>query len=73
MDSCARLCLLLALFSCAAAFYLPGLAPTNFCEEKVQKVVGKETCKVGVCDLALVAWLTAVLCYPRYRVKCSCT
>ena len=55
MDSCARLYSLLALFSCTAAFYLPGLAPTNFCEENVQEVVGKGTCKVGVCELALVS------------------
>ena len=28
------------------AFYLPGLAPTNFCTAKVQKSVGKMKCKV---------------------------
>ena len=38
---------LLVLAHCASAFYLPGLAPTNFCRKEVQDLSGKANCKVG--------------------------
>lgn len=49
----AKLCVLIAMFSWARAFYLPGLAATNFCEKKVEDLVSKGTCKVGfmLCDV----------------------
>lgn len=47
MVFCVRLCVVIALCSWAEAFYLPGLAATNFCEEKV-KDEAKGICKVGV-------------------------
>lgn len=37
---------LLVLLHCASAFYLPGLAPTNFCRKEV-KDLSKANCKVG--------------------------
>ena len=47
MAACVRLCLLLAVLSWAEAFYLPGLAATNFCEEEVKEKHSKGTCKVS--------------------------
>ena len=48
MDTSVRLCVLLALLSWAEAFYLPGLAATNFCEKEIEKKVAKGTCRVSV-------------------------
>jgi transmembrane 9 superfamily protein 2/4 len=45
MTAYVRLCLLLAVLSWAEAFYLPGLAATNFCEEKVKEKHSKGTCR----------------------------
>ena len=47
MAAYVRLCLLLAVLSWAEAFYLPGLAATNFCEEKVKDSQPKGTCRVS--------------------------
>ena len=36
------------------AFYLPGLAPTNFCRKEIQDAfgeAGKKKCKVSLLDL----------------------
>lgn len=41
------LCLLLAVAGCCYSFYLPGLAPTNFCTEMAKQLDPKANCKVG--------------------------
>ena len=47
MGACAKLCVLTALLSWAEAFYLPGLAATNFCEKEVEEKSAKGTpCRV---------------------------
>ena len=46
MDACVRVCVLLAVLSWAEAFYLPGLAATNFCKKEVQDKAAKGTCRV---------------------------
>jgi transmembrane 9 superfamily protein 2/4 len=43
MGACAKLCVLTALLSWAEAFYLPGLAATNFCEKEVEEKSAKGT------------------------------
>lgn len=42
------LCLLLAVAGCCYSFYLPGLAPTNFCTEMAKQLDPKANCKTKV-------------------------
>lgn len=49
MDSYVKLCLLLGVLSLAEAFYLPGLAATNFCTREVAKK-HQGVCRVYTCS-----------------------
>ena len=65
--------LLLALACCAHAFYLPGLAPTDFCTAGEKKNDPKSTCKVGGLLSLLLQPLILLAFLRLFSRRCMCT
>ena len=67
---------LAALLALSRGFYLPGLAPTNYCRDEVKKADPSATCKVQAVSSPHVrkdfTFSLSLSLFPTDQCVCSC-